>query len=109
MAGRRRGEIENTIHVIGWVDEDGSPVDAVPDRFTARYSFVNEETGETFISRQTVADHGIVGTSLRDVVVLGFSTSEYKAMLAYEDEYGVPIQSEEELDELFPYEPKTAP
>lgn len=104
MAGRGRDYIENTIHVVGWVDDDGNPVEEVPDRFKARYLFVDEETGEQFISSQTVGDHGISGTSLRDIVTFGFSTAEYKEMLAYEEKYFVPIRSEEELDALFPYD-----
>lgn len=109
MTVGRRGELENEIYVVGYVDDEGNLLEDVADRFNTRYAFHNTTTGETMINTRVVGERGINGSSLRDVIAFGFSTAEYKAMLAYEEEYGVPIRSEEELDELFPYEQKRAP
>lgn len=81
--------------VIGWVDENGDPVDNVPDRLNQRYS-VRMPDGRIRISCPLYAT-GLEVLTLDDAMRLGFSTSEYQAALRFRLLNVELIQTEEEL------------
>ncbi|PDS57282.1 hypothetical protein CO663_18360 [Rhizobium anhuiense] len=109
MGGSNRNYIENLIHAVCWVDEEGNPVDEVPDRFQALYLLANEQMGNTMIETWPLARKGVIGMSIRDMATLGFSTEEYLALLRYEEQFGETVQSEEELDALIASSPTPTP
>lgn len=104
MPRRERRQPDWDITLICFVDDDGKPVEYVPDRFQAHYMFVDGDTGKHYVSKTTLAFCGLTTVSLQSLVNLGFSTAEYIDILAYEDEFSRNIQNEEELNALYPNE-----
>lgn len=87
---------------VAWVGPDGKPAAVVEDRFTTNY-LIKYETGEVHVGYGPIAQCGLELLSLRDAVVLGFTTSEYQAALRVQMLRRELIGSEEELAaELIP-------
>lgn len=87
---------------VAWMGPDGEPAAAVEDRFAANY-LVKDGAGTVQPGYGPLADCGLERLSLRDAVVLGFTTSEYHAALRVQMLRGELIGSEEELAaELIP-------
>jgi hypothetical protein len=97
MSLKKRGQVDEVL----WLGDDGEPLAVAEDRFTTRYSYIDEETGEHRLSEWTVGNEGVESMDLRRVVALGFSTDEYFAMVRYEEKTGSPVKSEAELNSLF--------
>lgn len=109
MPRRERREPDYLITILCWVDEDGRPVEDVADRFQSGYMFRHEPTGLVYTETRSLASSGLSTFSLRNVIEFGFSTAEYKDILEFENEFNRNIQSEEELNELYPFEKDDPP
>ena len=101
MTRAERMAVDDLIQVVGFVDEDGSLVPEVADRFQSRFAYVHAPSGETHISTTSLANQGISTFSIRDAVVFGFSTGEYLDLLEWERQSSHYIQNEDELTELY--------
>lgn len=89
----------DTLIILGWADNDGNPVDDVPDRFQARYRYTFSSTDEVYVSDVTLA-HGFY-LKMSDAIALGFSSEEYLKLCDWENRASHHIQSEDELNWLF--------
>ncbi|MGL4091147.1 hypothetical protein [Agrobacterium cavarae] len=87
------------VNILGWADDDGNPVDDVPDRFQARYLYTVTRTGEVYLSVTPLA-HGFY-LKMADAVALGFSSEEYLKLCNWENQSSRHIESEDELNWLF--------
>lgn len=88
------------VYVVCWVDHAGNPVTTVADRFQSLYMFADDESGEAAINNKTLGEQGLYSLLPQDARKLGFSDEEFEVLLAYENEHGVPVQSEDELMEI---------
>ncbi|MDW9928073.1 hypothetical protein [Sinorhizobium meliloti] len=87
---------------VSWLGSDGKPARVVGDRFTAQY-LVKDEAGTVQPGYGPLAERGLELLSLRDAIILGFTTSEYHAALRVQMLRGELLGSEEELAaELIP-------
>ncbi|GAK70676.1 hypothetical protein RRU01S_13_00140 [Agrobacterium rubi TR3 = NBRC 13261] len=109
MSDRNRNSLEKLIYAVSWVDDDGTPVDSVPDRFQSLYLIRSDYTGVEQINSWPLSRKGFSSLTIRDAVTLGFSTIEYLALIKYEEEFYQTVQSEEELDALIETSPSQSP
>lgn len=99
---KKRTEMYTSLEVLHWLDDDGNPVDEVEDRFNGRYVYYNHSSGESFACMHTIAETGVGVFPLQDILTLGFTTEEYKAMMRvfFESDREEIVSSEEELNEI---------
>lgn len=99
---RTRGADQNwPHHALGWVDYKGNRIRHVPDRMQAQYLYDGYFGGRQIMG--PISENGVRGMDLTSLVVLGFSADEYRAMYAYEEETGLFVESEDQLDEIMGY------
>ncbi len=97
---RDNPNVDLTIYASRWVGDNGDPVDEVPDRFQARYMYIDEHWGTETICSETIAEGGVLNFSYKCFDNLGFSEEERRALIAHQHENFEPVQSEEELAEI---------
>jgi hypothetical protein len=103
MARERRIDLPALFEVVGWVDDDGSPVEDVEDRFKSKFILKDCETDDTWICASPLGERGIAQMSLKNVLALGFTTVEYQEMIRYEalsENVMDFIRSEDELNAI---------